>query len=48
MDLDIIAKINPDDLSTISPSIYSQMVWEKKMQRAARDQSSIEWIVIRK
>ncbi|WP_410250259.1 division plane positioning ATPase MipZ [Candidatus Trichorickettsia mobilis] len=47
MDLDVMAKINPDDLSIISPSIYSQMVWEQKMQRAARDQSSIEWIVMR-
>lgn len=47
LDLDVMAKINPDDLSIISPSIYSQMVWEQKMQRATRDSNSIEWIVMR-
>jgi chromosome partitioning protein len=47
LDLDVMAKITADDLSIISPSIYSQMVWEQKMARAARDQTSIEWIVVR-
>ena len=47
LDLDVMAKINPDNLSIISPSIYSQMIWEQKMQRANRDKGSIEWIVVR-
>jgi chromosome partitioning protein len=47
LDLDVIAKINPDNLNIIGPSIYSQMIWEQKMQRAARDQRSIEWILMR-
>lgn len=47
LDIDVMAKINAEDLNIISPSIYSQMVWEQKMQRASRDGYSIEWIVIR-
>jgi chromosome partitioning protein len=46
-DVDVMAKINPDDLSIVSPSIYSEMIWEQKMQRAKRDKGTIEWIVIR-
>lgn len=47
LDIDVMAKINPEDLSIVSPSIYSQMIWEQKMQRAARDRGSIEWVVMR-
>lgn len=47
LDLDIMAKVNPDDLSVISPSIYSQMIWEQKMVQAAREKKSIEWVVVR-
>lgn len=47
LDLDVMAKINPDNFSVISPSIYSQMIWEQKMQRANRDHGTIEWIVVR-
>ena len=47
LDFDVLAKVNVDDFSISSPSIYSQMIWEQKMQRAARDRGSIEWIVVR-
>ena len=47
LDLDVMAKINGDDFSVIGPSIYSQMIWEQKMQRASRDRGTIEWVVIR-
>lgn len=47
LDLDVLAKVNPDNLSIVEPSIYSQMLWEQKMQRAKRDRGSIEWIVMR-
>jgi len=47
LDLDIMAKVNPDDLTITSPSIYSQMIWEQKMAHAARDRGSIEWVVVR-
>ncbi|MEY4463590.1 MAG: hypothetical protein RLZZ81_561 [Pseudomonadota bacterium] len=46
LDLDVIAKIDSKD-EIISPSIYSQMIWEQKMQRASRDRGSIDWIILR-
>ncbi len=47
LDLDVMAKINGNDLSITSPSIYSQMIWEQKMQKASRNGGTIEWIVMR-
>jgi chromosome partitioning protein len=47
VDLDVIAKIDGENLEVSKPSIYSQMLWEQKMERAARDKGSIEWIVVR-
>lgn len=47
VDIDVMAKIKADDLSIVEPSIYSQMIWEQKMQRAKRDRGSIEWVVMR-
>jgi chromosome partitioning protein len=47
VDLDLIAKINPQDLSVISPSIYSEMVWKQKMVKSQRNGKSIEWILMR-
>jgi len=47
VDLDVIAKINSDDFESSNPSIYSQMLWEQKMERATRDRGSIDWVVVR-
>lgn len=47
VDLDVIAKISGDNFDISKPSIYSQMLWEQKMERASRDRGSIEWIVVR-
>jgi chromosome partitioning protein len=47
IDIDVMAKVNSDNLEIIQPSIYSQMIWEQKMQRASRDRGSINWIVMR-
>lgn len=47
LDVDVMARVNPDDLSVVEPSIYSQMIWEQKMERAKRDRGSINWIVMR-
>lgn len=47
VDFDVMAKVNEENFSIISPSIYSQMIWEQKMQRALRDQGKIEWVVMR-
>lgn len=47
IDLDLLATVDPDDLSVIKPSIYAEAVWEQRKQRMIRDQGAIDWIVMR-
>ena len=47
LDLDVMAKIDGETLDISKPSIYSQMLWEQKMERATRDKGSIDWVVLR-
>lgn len=47
IDLDMLARLNPETLEIIRPSTYSEMVWEQKKQRALRDRRTIDWIVLR-
>lgn len=47
VDLDVIATVDGQTMRIIKPSIYSEMMWEQKLQRAKRDGGSIEWIVMR-
>jgi chromosome partitioning protein len=46
VDMDVMAKVDVNG-KIISPSIYSQMIWSQKMERAKRDGKSIEWMVMR-
>lgn len=46
IDLDVMAKVDENG-KVVSPSIYSQTIWEQKMERAKRDGKSIEWFVTR-
>lgn len=47
VDLDVIAKFDGDKIDFSKSSIYSQMLWEQKMERMSRDSQSIEWFVLR-
>jgi chromosome partitioning protein len=47
VDFAMLARVNPDDHSVINPSIYSEMVWEARKRRFARDRGRIDWIVMR-
>ena len=47
VDLDVLATVDGQTMKIVRPSIYSEMVWEQKLQRAKRDGGSIEWIVMR-
>ena len=47
VDLDVLASVDGQTLSVTKPSIYSEMLWEQKLQRAKRDGGSIDWIVMR-
>ena len=47
VDLDLLGRVDPDTNKVLSPSSYSEMVWEQKKARAMRDGGSIDWIVMR-
>ncbi|MDR1032325.1 MAG: division plane positioning ATPase MipZ [Holosporales bacterium] len=44
VDLDMLVRVDEDNLS---PSLYSEMVWEQRKSRMMRDKRSIDWIVMR-
>jgi chromosome partitioning protein len=47
LDLDLLARIDHDARKILSPSIYSQMVWEQRQARAQAGGRPIDWIVMR-
>lgn len=47
VDLDLLARVDGDNLKILGPSLYSEMVWEQKKQKAQRNGGSIDWIVMR-
>ena len=47
IDLDMLARIDPDTLDIKGPSIYAEMVWDARKRRAAVDGGTIDWIVMR-
>ncbi|MCF8474580.1 MAG: division plane positioning ATPase MipZ [Emcibacter sp.] len=47
VDLDMLAKVNPDTYKVEKVSLYSEMVWEARKERALKDRGTIDWIVMR-
>lgn len=47
VDLDVLAAVDGMTMKVQRPSIYSEMLWEQKLQRAKRDGGTIDWIVMR-
>lgn len=47
VDLDLLGRIDLDTYKMLSPSKYSEMVWEQKKRRMQRGLGSIDWIVMR-
>ena len=47
VDFAMLAKVDPDNHAVVHPSIYSEMVWEARKRRFARDRGRIDWIVMR-
>ncbi len=47
VDFAMLAKVDPERHDVISPSIYSEMVWEARKRRFSRDRGRIDWIVMR-
>ncbi len=47
VDLDVLASVDGITMKIQKPSIYSEMLWEQKLQRAKRDGGTIDWVVMR-
>lgn len=47
VDFAMLAKVDPENHAVVQPSIYSEMVWEARKRRFARDRGRIDWIVMR-
>lgn len=47
LDLDLLARIDPEGRRILSPSVYSQMIWEQRQERASNGLPPMDWIVIR-
>lgn len=47
VDLDLLAKVDPETFRVICPSAYAEMVWEQRKVRMQRDGRSIDWVVVR-
>ncbi len=47
VDFAMLARVDPDNHAVISPSTYSEMVWDARKRRFAKDRTRIDWIVMR-
>lgn len=46
IDLDVLVRVE-DDMKTMKPSVYAEMVWNQRKTRAIKRERPIDWIVIR-
>jgi chromosome partitioning protein len=47
VDFDLLANSAQGALSSARPSLYSEMVWEARKRKVAREHKSIDWVVMR-
>ncbi|MDR3179935.1 MAG: division plane positioning ATPase MipZ [Holosporaceae bacterium] len=47
VDLDVLVKIFGDNLKTMRPSIYAEMVWNQRKERAKKGLKPTDWIVVK-
>lgn len=47
VDLDLLARIDPQTYAVQGPSLYAEMVWKARQRRAVADGGSIDWVVLR-
>jgi len=47
VDFDLLARVDPKTHAILGPSIYSELVWERRKERAAAGGTPIDWIVMR-
>jgi chromosome partitioning protein len=47
IDLDLLARIDPETLRIVRPSVYAEAVWKQRQVRAAQGARPVDWIVMR-
>ncbi len=47
IDLDLLARVDPDTLKIVRPSIYAEAVWKQRQLRAVQGRRPVDWIVMR-
>lgn len=47
IDLDLLARVDPDTLRIVRPSIYAEAVWKQRQLRAIQGGRPVDWIVMR-
>ena len=47
IDLDLLARVDPDTLKIVRPSIYAEAVWKQRQIRSMQGQRPVDWIVVR-
>lgn len=47
VDLDVIVHISNGDIKNLRPSIYAEMVWDQRKERAKRGEKPLDWIVVK-
>jgi chromosome partitioning protein len=47
VDFDLLAKVDPKTRKVIGPSVYAEMVWDRRKERAMAGGRPIDWIVMR-
>src|SRR5215510_10853217 len=47
IDLDLLARVDPDTLKIVRPSIYAEAVWKQRQLRAVKGGRPVDWVVMR-
>jgi chromosome partitioning protein len=47
VDLDLLARVDPDTLKIVRPSVYAEAVWKQRQIRSMQGARPIDWIVMR-
>ena len=47
IDLDLLARIDPDTLKIVRPSFYAEAVWKQRQLRAIQGGRPVDWVVMR-
>lgn len=47
LDVEVLARINPERREVEAPSVYSQLVWEQNNHRVVMGRPPIDWVVLR-